>query len=252
MESQLLSDDWALHALAPWPPNDTEESVLGTDLHQTTITNLRIGLNECARIGVPEDQPAPWHASSQVLLLGCRRPDGSYYRTYPDVNVYQKPFEAGRTARTIDSDGPPALIVEVLSESTYEGDLDLTAGKPYSYSHAGVMEYVTVDPTRQFVPEGIRAWRLVDRAYIRWEANHDNRWQSEQIPVTFALEGAWAGVYSSITGQRILLEGQFMAELARRDAELAQRDAELAQRDAELAQRDVELARLRKLLESRM
>jgi Uma2 family endonuclease len=33
-------------------------------------------------------------------------------------------------------DGPPALIVEVLSESTYEEDLDLTGDKGYSYAHA--------------------------------------------------------------------------------------------------------------------
>jgi hypothetical protein len=29
-----------------WPPDDTEESVLGTTLHQGTITNARLGLNE--------------------------------------------------------------------------------------------------------------------------------------------------------------------------------------------------------------
>ena len=35
--------------LEAWPPDDTEESILGTDLHQTTITNLRWGINEVAR-----------------------------------------------------------------------------------------------------------------------------------------------------------------------------------------------------------
>ena len=47
-----------------WPPHDTEESVLGTDQHQTTITNLRLGLNEAARIGLRGDQVAPWQAFS--------------------------------------------------------------------------------------------------------------------------------------------------------------------------------------------
>ena len=36
-----------------WPPDDTEESVLGLLLHQTTITNARYGLNEAATAGVP-------------------------------------------------------------------------------------------------------------------------------------------------------------------------------------------------------
>ena len=37
-----------------WPPDDTEESIVGTDLHQTTITNLRWGLNEVARLQLRE------------------------------------------------------------------------------------------------------------------------------------------------------------------------------------------------------
>jgi len=32
-----------------WPLDDTEESVVGTDLHQMTIMNLRWGINEIAR-----------------------------------------------------------------------------------------------------------------------------------------------------------------------------------------------------------
>jgi hypothetical protein len=61
-EAQVLSHD-AVRAPA-WPPHDTEESVLGTDQHQTTITNLRLGLNEAARIGLGSDQVAPWQAFS--------------------------------------------------------------------------------------------------------------------------------------------------------------------------------------------
>ena len=35
-------------AAALWPPDDTEESVLGSHLHQATITNGRTGVNEAA------------------------------------------------------------------------------------------------------------------------------------------------------------------------------------------------------------
>ena len=38
-------------APALWPPDDTEESVLGTPYHQTTITNVRVGINEAAAAG---------------------------------------------------------------------------------------------------------------------------------------------------------------------------------------------------------
>jgi hypothetical protein len=46
-----------------WPPDDTEESVLGTNLHQTTITNARLGINEVAAGMVEPDQPIPAPAS---------------------------------------------------------------------------------------------------------------------------------------------------------------------------------------------
>lgn len=51
-----------------WAPDDTEESVLGTD--------LRWGINEVARGGLHPGQPVPWQALSQTALLGYVRPDG--------------------------------------------------------------------------------------------------------------------------------------------------------------------------------
>ncbi len=48
-----------------WPPNDTEESVLGTDLHQGTITDLRLGFNE-AEVGEVRDEFCPGDHSLRV------------------------------------------------------------------------------------------------------------------------------------------------------------------------------------------
>ncbi len=105
-EAQVLSHD-AVRGPA-WPPHDTEESVLGTDQHQTTITNLRLGLNEAARIGLGSDQVAPWQAFSQTALIGCRRPEGSLYRTYPDVFVNRGPLDRQRGSTVIATDAPPS------------------------------------------------------------------------------------------------------------------------------------------------
>ena len=90
-----------------WPPHDTEESVFGSDLHQATITNLRWGLNEAARVGLPPGQPVPWQALNQIALLGCVRPDGSAYRTYPDLFVYPRPIAPVRGSLLVEVDGPP-------------------------------------------------------------------------------------------------------------------------------------------------
>jgi len=245
----------------PWPPHDTEESILGTDLHQTTITNVRWGINEVAHLHQTPEQPVPWKALSQLALLGCLHPDGSTYRTYPDVFIYPRPVDERQGSFTLARDGAPILIVEVLSESTYEADLDLVYGKAYSYARAGVREYVTLDPTSQFLPEGIRAWRLTEGAYRPWEPEADGRWHSQQIEVALGLEGILAAVYTR-EGHRILREGEVEAEWARlqRDMEaeraLLQRDmrdmeAERARLNEELARRDAEVERLRRLLDER-
>jgi len=206
-----------------WPPNDTEVSCLGTNLHQTTITNLRTGLDEAACAYQEPGQPLPWTALSQTLLLGCRRPDGSYYRTYPDVFVYLAQVDPYRGSMTLDVDGPPALIIELVSESSYETDIDLTRGKGYSYAHAGVLEYIAMDPTGEYLPRGVAAWRLADESYAAWRPREDGRWYSEQAPVAFALEGAQAAVYLA-DGRRMPLEREIYGlvdALARKDEEIA-------------------------------
>ena len=202
-----------------WPPDDTEESVLGTDLHQTTIMNVRLGINEAAQIDLPPGQPAPWRAFSQMALLGCVRPDGSDYRTYPDIFVYSRPIAATRGSLSVDIDGPPELIIEVLSEATYETDLNLSRGKGYSFAQAGVAEYLTLDITGQYVPEGIRAWRLTNGIYRPWEPEANGRWQSAKFAFAIGLEEGWGSIFTR-DGRRIVREGEAEAALARRDAEI--------------------------------
>jgi len=235
MASETETWPRSLPPVGVWPPDDTEESVVGTDLHQTTIMNLRWGINEAAHIHTAAGQHAPWQALSQTVVAGFERRDGSRYRTMPDVFVYHHPIERTRGSVAVGLDGPPALIIEVLSESTYDVDLDLDRGKGYSYARAGVREYLTLDPTGAFAPEGVRAWRLADRVYQPWKPEPDGRWHSAEIGVAIGLEGILATVYTR-DGRRMLHEGEVEAERARARAELARRDDELARRDDELAE----------------
>ena len=59
-------------ALAPspvvWPPDDTEGSVLGPNLHQTAIITLRTGINEAATLAAPEG------GKGRQLAEGVNRP----------------------------------------------------------------------------------------------------------------------------------------------------------------------------------
>jgi Uma2 family endonuclease len=227
MAIENLPKAWPPYPVEPWPPDDTEESVLGTDLHQTTITNLRLGINQAARVGKKRGEPGAWRAFTQITLIGCRRPDGSSYRTLPDVFVYGLATDENRGSISIVSEGPPLLIVEVLSESTYDTDIDLVRGKGYSYARAGVPEYMVLDVAGQFLKERLIGWRLVEGAYRRWEPDDDGRLHSAQLHLAFHLEGVLA-VVSLPDGRRMLHEDDVEEELARRDEELARKDEELA------------------------
>jgi len=68
-----VSDGVALATppMAGWPPDDTEESVLGTNLHQATITNVRWGLNEVASLFMPTDQAPPGRHSARPPSAAC-------------------------------------------------------------------------------------------------------------------------------------------------------------------------------------
>jgi len=60
MVSETLTLSRMLAAGIAWPPDDTAESVGDTDLHQKTITNVRLGVNECAEIERSAEEPVPW------------------------------------------------------------------------------------------------------------------------------------------------------------------------------------------------
>jgi hypothetical protein len=220
-----------------WPPDDTEESVLGTNLHQWTIGALKAGLNEVAGALALDGGEWPWHALMQATITGWRHADDRRYTTLPDVYVYRQAIDLRRPSLSLERDGPPLMIVEVLSPTTYQADLDLERGKGYSYARGGVREYLTLDPTDAFADyraEQGRAWRLEHGVYRPWRPERPGCWRSEQLGVVIALEGAMVAVYGP-DGRRQLREGEVTRELARRDEQLARRDEELARRDEELA-----------------
>ena len=187
-------------AAALWPPDDTEESILGVDRHQLDIMSLRGGVNEEAyRLARAGDTPEllPWQAISQIMLLGCARPDGTPYTVYPDVMVFPRPMDRARGHYSLAADGPPVLVVEVASPHTVAVDLDLARGKAWSYQHAGMAEYLVLDPTGLLVPGFGRGWRLEGGAYRPWEPEMDARgtprWRSSQIGAALGITAGPAG-----------------------------------------------------------
>jgi hypothetical protein len=204
-------------ATALWPPDDTEESILGVDRHQLDIFSVRGGINEEAH-RLAAGGPLAWQAISQILLLGCQRRDGSAYTVIPDVMVFPRPMDRTRGSYSLQADGPPVLVVEVASESTYLADLDVARGKAWTYQQAGVSEYLVLDPSARFVPEQGRGWRLVAGVYQPWETDDRGRWASARIGVAIGVEDGLAAVYGG-DGRRRLREGEVEAALEHRYAE---------------------------------
>jgi hypothetical protein len=250
MAIERQTQAWPLYPVEPWPTDDTEESVLGTDLHQTTIVNIRLGINMAARMGLRPEEPSPWRALIQLEYLGCRRPDGSSLRTYPDIFVFRHAIDPLRGSFSLQIDGPPVLIVEVLSESTYKSDINLERGKGFSYEHLGAPEYLVLDPTCAMLREGILGWRLDGEIYRPWEPAPDGRRYSDQIPLAISMEGALARVYLR-DGSPLLREEEIADALAQKDVNLARRDADLSREREERVKDREELDRLRRLLAER-
>jgi hypothetical protein len=225
-------------APALWPPDDTEESVLGTNLHQTAILTLRTGINEAATVAGPEGAPLPWQAGGQTMVRGFPRWDGSEMTTLPDVFVYRKAWNDERGSLHLAHDGPPILVIEVLSKETYKVDLDLKRGKGYTYARAGVIEYLTLDPAYRYAPEGGLGWRLEGGVYRPWRRERDGRWLSRELPLGFGLEGARAAVYAA-DGHRFLREGEVERTLRRERAEF-ERQIRAAQTEQDRLRRRLE------------
>jgi hypothetical protein len=208
---------------------------MGTNRHQMTIMNVRWGINEIAHaLRAPGEDDLPFQALSQTMILGFTRHDGTRYTTLPDIFVYRGHIPPDRASLSLRTSGPPVLVVEVASESTYDSDLDLDSGKGWTYARGGVREYMVLDPTGLYVPELIQAWRLEDGVYRPWRAGAAGRWHSRELLIAITVEDGSAAVYSSM-GQRQAREGEITAALARRDEEIAQRDEEIARKDQEIA-----------------
>jgi hypothetical protein len=199
-----------------WPPDDTEESVVGSEYHQHVIDAVRDGLRMAARAN-----GADWHTLSQVGIAGFRRPDGSAYVMLPDVFVHPHPNphpESGELLTTARL-GVPLLAIEVLSASTFRQDLDERRGKAWSYGDAGVAEYLVVDYGLQHTTEHVRARRLKEGRWTPWPIGPAGRWESPTLGVSFAFDGLYLRVYDA--------KGRLKPLPQEADALLIERDEQL-------------------------
>ncbi len=236
-----------------WLPDDTEESVVGTSLHQQAIGALFATLEQ-----VRVEQGETWGVGNQMRVEGFTRRDGTLYTPMPDILVHPHPIAPDVPTITLAIDGTPWLIIEVASRSTVAADV---GEKGATYARRGVREYLVFDPTAQLLDRRgtqVRAWRLQGTGFTPWQPAADGRWHSTSIGVSFQPQGVLLGIYdrhgvfmppySQERRRRLAAERraadieQHAADVERRAADVERRAGDAQRRIAEL---EAELRRLR-------
>ena len=231
-------------------PDDLEEDLVGTDWHQRAIDVLFDALMDLAEV-----ERLPWHVGNQLALAGWA-PDGSSWRPSPDVMVHPLAGPEPRKEMAARTDGVPGLIVEVASEHTWRHDVNLVSGKAAGYLAMGVSHYLVFDPTRAFLGEACRGWRLdntrrVPGRVVAWRPDRMGRYRCAPLGIALLAEGSFLRVIDATDTlvptrtERIyaLFERLEQSEaLVRQNEQLAGRNEQLAGENEQLAGERAQLA----------
>ncbi len=204
--------------------DDSEETLVGSSLHQGAITALYTSLTLCGpRRGLP------WFVGNQLRIVVPREGNRPPYQPAPDLLVHPTLGGGSRSSLYLAADGPPALVIEVASPATaVESDVNLTSpnGKPRVYEAIGVAEYLVFDPTGDLLGTEIWARRAGPGGYEPWEPDDNGRWASTALGIAFQPHGLLLRVYDQ-EGRLVPLTGE-LADLAEeRERQLAALEEEL-------------------------
>ena len=213
-------------------PDDTEEALLGSMLHQRVIVS---DVNSLTRVSKRGNRG--WKIGNQLKLIIPREGGGRPYQPSPDIIVHTSPLvDDHQSSLNINAYGPPALAIEVCSPSTaYAHDLDTfnLQAKHSAYARAGIPEYLVFDPTGDILPELVRAWRKgVGETYEPWLPQQDGRWHSA-LGISFAPQGVLLRVYDA-AGEMVPDNDDMDDLLAARDAQLDEYKERIAELEAQL------------------
>jgi len=181
-----------------WLHDDLEEDLVGADWHQDAIRALSTSLKMLA-----DERGWPWHVGDQLTVVGAK-PDGTDWRPGPDISIHPRLGPEKRRDIDVRVGGPPSLVIEVASRSTWAYDVSVEsirrgkrqAGKAYGYLNLmRVPAYLVFDPHGEFLAGQIRAWRRVGDAVEEWQPNADGRYDSQALGISFHPDGPLLRVF---------------------------------------------------------
>ena len=219
-----------------WLHDDLEEDLVGADWHQDAIRALSTSLQTLA-----DERGWTWHVGDQLTVVG-EKPDATEWRSGPDISIHPRLGPEKRQDIDVRRDGPPSLVIEVASSSTWAYDVSLDsvrrgkrqAGKAYGYLNLmRVPEYLVFDPRGAFLAGQARAWRRVGDQIEEWRPNADGRYDSQALGISFRPDGPLLRVFDP-EGNPI----PYWFEVRRENVALQQRIADLEAALERLGQQD--------------
>src|SRR5437763_11779181 len=134
-----------------WLHDDTEEDLVGADWQQHAIRALSTSLQALA-----DERRWPWHVGDQLTLVG-EKPNGKEWRPAPDVSIHPQLGPEQRQDIDVRVEGPPALVLEVASASTWRYDVSLEStrrGKRQAARRSAIWSCCALRSTWCSIPGG--------------------------------------------------------------------------------------------------
>jgi Uma2 family endonuclease len=207
------------------------------DWHQYTIDVVYDATRDVADL-----DHLPWHVGNQLTLVGWT-PRG-VWRPTPDIAVYPTAGPELRKEMSVKADGPPTLVVEIASPSTWEYDINDVSGKAAGYLGLGVEYYLVFDPTGELLSPPCRGWRQADGMTRDWRPDADGSYRRASLGISLRPEGIILRVIDR-AGRPVPTREERLEQLADHARQLAAQEAvNVAQANEILALRE-EIARLR-------
>jgi Uma2 family endonuclease len=172
-----------------WLHDDTEEDLVGASWHQRAIRAASSSLERVAAM-----RQLHWIVGDQ-LALAATKPDGTSWRPSPDILVYTQGGPSERAEMNAATDGLPALVIEVLSQSTWEYDVNVRDGKAWGYLQLGVPFYLVFDPHADLQGVPCRGWRQDGGQIEPWLPEADGRHHVPSLGISFQPEESLLRVY---------------------------------------------------------
>jgi Uma2 family endonuclease len=220
-----------------WLPDDTEEDLVGADWHQYAINVLYDGLRDVADL-----DHLPWHVGNQLTLVGWT-PLGAW-RPSPDIAVYPTAGSELRKEMVVKEDGPPTLVVEVASPSTWANDVNEGSGKAAGYLGLGVDYYLVFDPTSELLGMPGRGWRQGSGVRREWRPEADGTYQCASLGIGLRPEGIILRVLDR-AGRPVPTREERLEQLADQASRLTAQERTNAAQAEEIEALRAEIARLR-------